>query len=81
MPGELAHLNKQRVWEWSNDSLGVDVLRVGDVVPIFFEAEAESEESSYDLPICSYLRSEPEFPGASCKFFNDRIFPRITGTV
>jgi len=48
MPGELAHLNKQRVWEWSNDSLGVDILRVRDAVPIFFEAEADSaEESSY----------------------------------
>jgi hypothetical protein len=43
MPGEQAHLNKQRVWEWFNDSLGVDVLRSRDAVPIFFEAEADSE--------------------------------------
>lgn len=32
-------LNKQRVREWSNDSLGVDVLRARGTVPIFFEAE------------------------------------------
>jgi len=46
MPDELAHLNKQRVWEWFNDSLGIDVLRVRDAVPTFFEADTDSEESS-----------------------------------
>lgn len=35
---KLAHLNNQRIWEWSDNTLRINVLRVWDAIPVFFEA-------------------------------------------